>query len=238
MKRFITRTPRYADVVATMALFLALSGGAYAAAKLPADSVGAKQLKKDAVSSKEVKDGSLLKGDFKAGQLPKGPKGDAGQKGGPGAKGDPGATGEFGPKGDPGVLGDRGPKGEPGAKGDTGLKGVPGQGVGSIVVRYGATVVVPSSGPVVRDAFASCSAGERATGGGAKLTDNPADPPPSGGSATWDTYTVESGPTTAAGNAIPAAAGTPTGWHVGVHNVSAPNANRSVVLNPYVICAV
>ena len=234
MKRFITRPPRYADVVASMALFLALGGGAYAAGKLPADSVGAKELKKDAVSSKEVKDASLLERDFKRGQLPKGPKGDAGPKG------NPGLTGEDGPQGDEGKKGDPGPKGDPGAKGETGPKGAtgaPGQGVQSIVVRYGGTVVVPSSGPIVRDAFAACNAGERATGGGAKLTDNPADPPPAGGSATWDTYTVESGPTTAAGNAIPAAGGTPTGWHVGVHNASAPNANRSVILNPYVICA-
>jgi hypothetical protein len=234
MKRLITRTPRYADVMATMALFVALSGGAYAATKLPADSVGAKELKRDAVSSKEVKDGSLLDRDFKAGQLPKGPKGDVGQTGGLGHPGDKGG------QGDPGLTGERGPKGDQGPKGDTGLKGAtgaPGQGVGSIVVRYGSTVTVPSSGPIVKDSFASCNAGERATGGGAKLTDNPADPPPAGGSATWDTYTVESGPVTAAGNAVPAAAGTPTGWHVGVHNASAPNSNRSVILNPYVICA-
>jgi hypothetical protein len=234
MKRFITRTPRYADVVATMALFLALGGGAYAAVNLPADSVGAKQIKRDAVSSKEVKDGSLIEQDFKLGHVPKGPKGDVGQTGGPGHPGDKGANGDLGPKGDPGTTGDRGPKGDTGLKGAT---GAPGQGVATIVVRYGTTVTVPSSGPIVKDSFASCNAGERATGGGAKLTDNPADPPPAGGSATWDTYTVESGPTTAAGNAVPAAGATPTGWHVGVHNASAPNSNRSVILNPYVICA-
>jgi len=235
MKRFISRTPRYADVVATTALFLALGGGAYAASTLPANSVGPNQIKNNAVSSKEVKDGSLLERDFKPGQLPKGPKGDVGQKGDLGHPGDKGANGDLGPKGDPGTTGDRGPKGDTGPKGAT---GAPGQGVGSIVVRYGGTVTVPSSGPIVKDAFASCHAGERATGGGSKLTDNPADPPPAGGSATWDTYTVESGPTTAANNAIPAAGGTPTGWHVGVHNASAANANRSVILNPYVICAV
>jgi hypothetical protein len=235
MKRFITRSPRYADVVATMALFLALGGGAYAAVKLPADSVGSKELKRDAVSSNEVKDGSLLERDFKQGHVPKGPQGPQGGLGHPGDKGDQGPQGGLG---HPGDKGDQGPEGDPGQKGETGPKGAPGQGVQSIVVRYGGTVVVASSGPIVRDAFASCNAGERATGGGAKLTDNPADPPPAGASATWDTYTVESGPTTTAGNAIPAAGGTPTGWHVGVHNASAANANRSVILNTYVICAV
>jgi len=34
----------YANVVATLALFLALGGGAYAAFKLPANSVGTRQL--------------------------------------------------------------------------------------------------------------------------------------------------------------------------------------------------
>lgn len=48
--------PSPAMVVALVAFSIALGGTGYAAAKLPADSVGAKQLKKDAVSSAEVKD--------------------------------------------------------------------------------------------------------------------------------------------------------------------------------------
>jgi hypothetical protein len=62
----------YANVTATLALFLALGGGAYAAAKLPANSVGPEQLQSDAVSSPKVLDGSLLSKDFKAGELPAG----------------------------------------------------------------------------------------------------------------------------------------------------------------------
>lgn len=62
----------YANVVASLALFIALGGGAYAAAKLPADSVGTTQLRDNAVISSKVLDGSLLARDFKAGELPGG----------------------------------------------------------------------------------------------------------------------------------------------------------------------
>jgi hypothetical protein len=44
----------YANVIATLALFIALGGGAYAAAKLPNNSVGTKQLKKGAVTGQKV----------------------------------------------------------------------------------------------------------------------------------------------------------------------------------------
>jgi len=62
----------YANVTATLALFVALSGGAYAAVKLPANSVGAVQLKDNAVNSAKVLDGSLMGTDFQPGQLPAG----------------------------------------------------------------------------------------------------------------------------------------------------------------------
>jgi hypothetical protein len=89
----------YANVVATLALFVALGGGAYAAATLPRNSVGRVQIKRDAVNSVRVADGSLTAKDFKAGQLPAGPQG---PKGDPGA---PGAAGAQGPKGDTGAPG-------------------------------------------------------------------------------------------------------------------------------------
>lgn len=74
--------------VGMLALFVALSGTAYAAT-LPRNSVGTPQLKKDAVTSKKVKNASLLRKDFRSGQLPAGP---AGPTGPVGPKGDPGAT--------------------------------------------------------------------------------------------------------------------------------------------------
>jgi hypothetical protein len=45
----------YANVVSTLALFVALGGGAYAAATLPARSVGARQLKRDAVITSKIR---------------------------------------------------------------------------------------------------------------------------------------------------------------------------------------
>jgi hypothetical protein len=68
----------YSNVVSTLCLFLLLGGGAYAAAKLPKNSVGSPQIKKNAVkasetakssvASPEVKNGSLLCADFKVGE--------------------------------------------------------------------------------------------------------------------------------------------------------------------------
>jgi hypothetical protein len=86
----------YANVIATLALFLALGGGAYAALKLPKASVGTKQLKTGAVVSSKVGDHSLLAKDFKPGQLPAG------------------AIGPQGPQGTQGVQGEQGVPGTPG----------------------------------------------------------------------------------------------------------------------------
>jgi hypothetical protein len=44
----------YANVVATMALFIALGGGAYAAVKLPANSVASKQIKNKAIKAADL----------------------------------------------------------------------------------------------------------------------------------------------------------------------------------------
>ena len=84
-------------VVALIALFVALGGGAYAAISLPQNSVGAPQLKdsavtavklhNNAVTSIKVKEHSLLAKDFKAGQLAAGPQGNTGAQGATGATG-------------------------------------------------------------------------------------------------------------------------------------------------------
>ncbi len=49
----------YANVMSTVAVFLALGGAAYAVVSLPKNSVGANQIKPNAVSSSKVKDRSL-----------------------------------------------------------------------------------------------------------------------------------------------------------------------------------
>lgn len=104
----------YADVMATIAMFLALGGISWAAATLPDNSVGSAQiqaqavrtgdLRNGAVTSLKVRDGSLLAKDFAAGAVvgatgPQGPKGDQGNAGPAGPQGERGPRGEAGPAG-------------------------------------------------------------------------------------------------------------------------------------------
>jgi hypothetical protein len=75
--------PTYAGTVSTLALFVALGGGAYAAGALPAHSVGSRQLKKNAVTRTAIKsnavngakvaDGSLTGADIRLSALGKVP---------------------------------------------------------------------------------------------------------------------------------------------------------------------
>src|SRR3954447_2461541 len=114
----------YANVMPTIAVFIALGGAGYAAIRIPRNSVGSKQLKADAVTSGKVKNSSLRADDFKSGDLPAGddgPQGPQGPKGDTGPKGDAGQTGSQGLQGEPGSAvfkGDRGPTGPTGASGN------------------------------------------------------------------------------------------------------------------------
>ena len=58
----------YANAMSTIAVFVALGGGAYAVS-VPRNSVGPAQLKANAVTAAKVKNRSLLASDFKRGQL-------------------------------------------------------------------------------------------------------------------------------------------------------------------------
>lgn len=55
----LRRRLNYANVTATIALFVALGGSAYAAIQLPKNSVGPRQLKKSAVTTAKVKDAAI-----------------------------------------------------------------------------------------------------------------------------------------------------------------------------------
>ena len=110
----------YANVIASLALFVALGGVSWAAVTLPANSVGKRQLKRNAVTSEKVANGSLKEADFAAGQLPTGQRGATGPTGAAGERGD---RGDTGPKGDRGDTGLAGLKGEKGDRGDTGPPG-------------------------------------------------------------------------------------------------------------------
>ncbi len=92
----------YANVVASLALFLALTGGAYAAATLPRNSVGPAQLKSRAVTP------AKLSRDTRKLLNRAGAPGPQGQRGPSGAPGPAGATGASGPAGQTGPVGPRG----------------------------------------------------------------------------------------------------------------------------------
>ena len=126
-----------------LALFVALSGTAYAAT-LPRNSVGTAQLKRNAVTSAKVKPRSLLASDFRRGQLPAGPQGPQGPQGPTGPRGPEGLHGVEGPRG---PVGPRGPEGPQGPAGAT-----------NVTVRQGAAGVGSST--------ATCNPGEVAVGGG------------------------------------------------------------------------
>ena len=143
----VKRRLTYANVMATVALFVALGGSSYAALGLGRSSVGARELAPNAVrkselanrsvGSGEVINGSLLSEDFRI--APRGVKG---------SKGDRGPTGPAGPRG---VAGPRGTDGLPGAT--------------NVVVRLGtAHEAVPGGGTILT---ADCQSGEHAIAGGA-----------------------------------------------------------------------
>lgn len=122
----------YANVMATVAFFFAISGaaavgastlltgadirnGSLTGADVRNRSLGAADLKRDVVTSMlvrnasltglDVRDGSLNAADFNAAALEgmRGPKGDTGAQGATGAKGDSGAQGPQGPAGPAGT---------------------------------------------------------------------------------------------------------------------------------------
>jgi hypothetical protein len=95
----------FANITALLALFVALSGTAYAAVKLPRNSVGAAQIKKNgvrasevrrgAIGTSEVRNGALRAGDFRPGDLPAGAEGPRGPAGTNGTNGAPGTAAAF-----------------------------------------------------------------------------------------------------------------------------------------------
>ncbi|MGV1047432.1 MAG: hypothetical protein ACOYD4_02750 [Solirubrobacterales bacterium] len=65
MKKIVPRLT-YANVIASIALFVALGGASYAAFKLPRNSVGTKQLQKNAVTGIKIRNGSITGAEIRA----------------------------------------------------------------------------------------------------------------------------------------------------------------------------
>jgi hypothetical protein len=117
-----------------------------------------------------------------------------------------------------GVRGPAGPPGPAGAAGATGARGPAGApGATNVVMR---TASLDLTGPNVVSTAATCNAGERVVGGGARVSE-------SGGTS----GVVGSGP---AAGGLPAQAGqTPDGWFATGRNSQASEATLTV----YVLCA-
>ena len=142
-----------------IAIFIALSGSAYAAVALEKNQVkskhiGAGQVKNadlaaNSVTSPKVADGSLLDDDFAPGQLPAGAPGERGPEGPRGPQGETGLQGEQGLPGEPG---------EPGRDGSPGLSNL-----------EGVTDITISDSSVQKSREVNCPVGKKAISGGAAI---------------------------------------------------------------------
>lgn len=139
----------YANVMASIAVFIALGGGAYALT-LDKNSVRSKHIKNGQVTSADVADDDLIGSDIDEDTLQI-PRGEAGPRG---PKGD---------TGNPGVPGTAGPQGIQGAQG---VQGAPGVSALQIVTATSPTNTTSDSS---KTATAACPAGKTVIGSGATL---------------------------------------------------------------------
>jgi hypothetical protein len=165
-----------ATVIASIALFVSLSGTAVAAGIVVTGanvvngsltgidvrdgSLGPNDIKDSSIGTVDVKNGSLLPIDFKPGALPAGPQGEQGPAGPQGPAGLVGRPGPQGAKGVPGPKGAQGPKGPAGPKGDKGIQGPPGLS-GIMVTRS-----ILTNSETFKYVTATCPEGKRPISGG------------------------------------------------------------------------
>ena len=141
----VRRRLSYANVLSTVAVFLALGGTSYAAVSITGrdvenssltghdvedasltgrdirnSSLTGLQVKHSSLGTTDIANGALLSKDFKAGELPAGAQGPSGERG------DAGETGSTGAQGVDGLDGAAGTAGAPGADGLDGAAGTAG----------------------------------------------------------------------------------------------------------------
>ncbi len=170
----------YANIVASLALFLTLGGVSWAVAALPADSVGTAQFKNGAVTAGKIKVRSLRAADLARSQLLAGRRGPAGRAGpsgtaAPGSPGPAGAPGANGPVGLAGPVGPPGPTGFPGVQGPTGPTGATGPAGADAALRYSRVDIdksFPKDNALQIYNLACPNAGQIVVGGGAELPSN------------------------------------------------------------------
>jgi hypothetical protein len=200
----IRRHVSYANVAATLALVLAMSGGAVAATGGFSSGGTLRACANEEGAIRLLKPGKkCAKGQQQVAWNQTGP---AGAKGVAGAIG---ATGATGAAGSAGVAGPKGATGEKGAEGTEGASGAQ-----YVTVR---TVERPASS---YNAIVECEPGERATGGGAARAD--------GVAASNDSITM-SAPVNQ--QETLETEGTPTGWEIGA-SFDAPSKVFVVCVSP------
>ena len=134
------------NIVAYVALFVALGGSSYAAVRLSPNSVTTRaiakgavthtKLAKNAVTTASVRNGTLMSTDFARGQVLKGLRGDAGSAG---------SQGNMGLAGIPGLRGDAGPQGPAGQNGSASIA-LKSRSSDSVSAPNGASTGIPLSG--------------------------------------------------------------------------------------------
>jgi Collagen triple helix repeat (20 copies) len=112
----VGRRVSYANVTATLALLLAMTGGAFAASKYIISST--KQIKPSVLAQMKGKSGTPGKNGAAGAQGPQGPAGPSGAQGG---RGENGSNGSNGSNGADGKAGATGPRGATGPTGQTGF---------------------------------------------------------------------------------------------------------------------
>ncbi len=155
----------FANVTASLALFIALGGTSYAAITLPRNSVGANQIRTGAVRSSEVRDRALGARDLSL------------------------AARRF-LRSQQGAQGPRGPEGPQGERGPQGIQGLPGGGgPGGVTLTVKQASGAVTGSEETDAAVAACDAGQRVTGGGVRVDTgggaSMSESYPSGGNTSW-----------------------------------------------------